>query len=173
MLRMIWAQDRHRFLGTGRAMAWHVPADFAHFKRETMGSTLIMGRRSWEALGRKNLPGRESVVITSQRDYVAAPAYLAHSLPQAIEVAQGLGRPVWITGGAQVYEQGMEFADELVVTDLDLEVAHTEGVYAPTVDLDVWRADPQRSDSQWRAQSGDARWKVTTFVRRAPLPSGH
>ena len=61
----------------------------------------------------------------------------------------------------------MSVADELVVTDLDLEVAPAPDlVYAPTIDAETWQADSERSDVQWRPQSGDARWKVTTYVRR-------
>ncbi|MDO5722718.1 MAG: dihydrofolate reductase [Actinomycetaceae bacterium] len=164
---MIWAQDRNRVLGTGSGMAWHVPDDFKFFKRSTMGAPVIMGRASWEALGAKPLPGRRNFVLTSQADYCAAGAIVCTSLEDALAQAKWASDQVWIAGGGKVYQQGMALADELVVTSLDLELpAGGQWVYAPKIDEDVWAVDSQRSDSTWRAKSGDARWKVTYFLRR-------
>ena len=170
----IWAQDRTGVLGSGTGMLWHVPADFAHFKAETLGCPVIMGRASWEALGGA-LPGRTNVVITRDRSYAAPGATVVHSLGEAMEVATPApcspGRAtVWITGGARVYAEAMDLVDELVVTDLDLDVvaAGPSGpvVHAPRIDPSEWVADPARSDAEWRPRSGDARWRVTTWVRR-------
>ena len=98
---------------------------------------------------------------------MAEGAKVAHSLQQAVAVAQTSAELVWIVGGARVYADAMGIADELVVTDLDLEVAVAPDlVYAPTIDAESWWADPARSDAQWRPRSGDARWKVTTYLRR-------
>ena len=164
---MIWAQDVNGVLGNGREMLWHVPGDFKHFKATTLGYPVIMGRGSWEALGGKPLSGRLNVVITGQEGYEAEGAEVAHSLEQAVAVARTSAELVWIVGGARVYAEAMSVADELVVTDLDLEVAPAPDlVYAPTIDAETWQADSERSDVQWRPQSGDARWKVTTYVRR-------
>lgn len=166
-IAMIWAQDKNGVLGNGIEMLWHVPEDFKHFKAATLGHPVIMGRGSWEALGGKPLPGRLNVVITGQKDYVAEGAKVTHSLQQAVAVAQTSAELVWIVGGARVYADAMGIADELVVTDLDLEVAVAPDlVYAPTIDAESWWADPARSDAQWRPRSGDARWKVTTYLRR-------
>ncbi|RRC95306.1 dihydrofolate reductase [Schaalia canis] len=170
----IWAQDRTGVLGTGTDMCWHVPADFAHFKRTTMGAPIIMGRASWESLGGA-LPGRLNIVITRSRDYVAEGAQVVHSLGEALTVATQRAAAdgvdvVWVTGGGTVYAEAMEIVDELVVTDLDLDVAadlpaDAPLVRAPLIDTSVWRPDPERSDADWREVSGDARWKVTTWVR--------
>ena len=139
-LGAIWAQDCNGIIGTGTAMSWHVPADFRHFKESTMGCPIIMGRRSWEALGRA-LPGRTDAPY------------------------------IWITGGAQLYAETLPLLDEAVVTDLELDVAASapEGstfVYAPPLDPALWRRDEERSDAEWRERSGDARWKVSTWVQR-------
>ncbi len=170
----IWAQDRRGVLGTGTDMCWHVPADFRHFKDSTMGAPIIMGRSSWEALG-GSLPGRLNIVMTRSRDYQAENAVLVHSLGEALQVATHQAEAdgvdvVWITGGAAVYAEAMEIVDELVVSDLDLDVAKSLPadaalVYAPTIDPLVWRVDEQRSDADWRPVSGDARWRVTTYIR--------
>ena len=169
----IWAQDSTGLLGSGTGMLWRVPADFAHFKTSTMGCPIIMGRASWESLGRA-LPGRLNIVITRDAGYEALGALVVASIDEAVAAAREYAcekgsSAVWVTGGGQVYRQTMDMVDELVVTDLDCVIPVAEGaprVDAPEIDPNVWVADPQRSDSQWRERSGDARWKVTTYVRR-------
>ena len=140
-----------------------------------MGCPIIMGRRSWEALGRA-LPGRTNIVITRTPGYEAAGALVVCSVEEALEVArEETARTqapyIWITGGAQVYAQTLPLLDEAVVTDLELDVAASapEGatfVYAPPLDPALWRRDESRSDSEWRERSGDARWRVSTWVQR-------
>lgn len=168
----IWAEDQNGVIGDGNSMMWHVPADFKHFKESTIGCPIIMGRASFEALGGP-LPGRVNIVITRSPDYEAAGALVAHSIAEALELgsqaAENTGaKTIWITGGGSVYHETMDQVDELVITDLDLEIPG-EGralVRAPTIDPKVWRMDTERSDSEWRSRSGDARWRITTYVRR-------
>lgn len=170
-LASIWAQDKNGVLGSGTDMLWHVPADFAHFKSTTMGCPVIMGRASWEALGRA-LPGRLNVVLTRRSNYNAPGAVLAHSMADALETAEKWAQDhgsdtIWITGGGKVYADTMDVVDELVISYLDLAVPGREGlVHAPTIDENIWIADLERSDSDWRETSGDARWKIRTFIRR-------
>lgn len=174
-LASIWAQDRERVIGTGTGMLWQVPADFAHFRSETLGCPVIMGRASWETLGGA-LPQRPNIVITSNPDYDAPGAQVVISLEAAVELGRSLASDsgastVWITGGGRVYAEAMGLVDELVVTDLDLDaVAAREHsgrtVRAPEIDSAVWTVDPARTDTDWRPVSGDARWRVTTWVRR-------
>ncbi|MDO5035107.1 MAG: dihydrofolate reductase [Actinomycetaceae bacterium] len=163
---MIWAQDLDGVLGDGKRMLWHCPNDFKHFKNTTLGYPVIMGRGSWEALGEKPLPGRENIVLTSQAGYEAPGAIVAHSLEEAIEIGDRSSDLVWIVGGGRVYEDAMEFADELVVSEIDLEVEGGDDlVYAPEIDENEWTIDESRTDEGWRSRSGDARWRVTTYVR--------
>lgn len=159
-LSSIWAQDRNGVIGSGTGMLWRVPADQAFFKEQTMGQPIIMGRASWEALGGA-LPGRENIIITSKMGYVAPGATVVSSLAQALAHVEG--EDAWITGGAQVYAQTINLVDRLVVSQLDLEVG--PGVKAPPIDPKLWRLDPAQSDSQWRPQSGDARWRIEVYVR--------
>lgn len=170
----IWAQDRRGVLGTGTGMLWRVPADFAHFKRSTMGCPLIMGRRSWEALGGA-LPGRTNIVLTRSPGYEAEGAAIVPTMDEALALARRIAAStaaptIWIAGGAQVYADTMDLVDELVVTDLDLDVAALHPgekvVRAPEIPAGTWAVDAFRSDAEWAPKSGDARWRVTTYVRR-------
>src|SRR5215207_2931360 len=88
---LVAAHARNRVIGDGGRIPWHLPRDFAHFKRETLGHTLVMGRRTWDSIGRP-LPGRSTVVIT--RDESFDPGFegvlVAHSLEEAFDLAAGL-----------------------------------------------------------------------------------
>ena len=164
---MIWAQAAHRVIGDGQGMLWHVPADFKHFKATTMGSPIIMGRRSFEALGKQPLPGRLNIVLTSQEGYRAEGVQVASSLSQATQLAEDSGaEKCWITGGARLYEEGMAVADELVVTYLDLDVGdQPEYAHAPLISSQLWQVDEARSDSEFRPKSGDSRWKLVYYQK--------
>lgn len=166
-LGMIWAQAAHRVIGDGKKMLWHVPADFKHFKATTMGSPIIMGRRSFEALGKRPLPGRLNIVLTSQAGYPAEGAQVASSLSQATQLAAASGaEKCWITGGARLYEEGMAVADELAVTYLDLDVGDRSGyAHAPQISSQLWQVDEARSDSDFRPRSGDCRWKLVYYQK--------
>ena len=167
---VVWAQAAHRVIGNGQGMLWHVPADFKHFKTTTIGSPIIMGRRSFEALGKRALPGRLSIVLTTREDYQASEAKVATSIPQALALAAASGaQKCWITGGARLYEEGMEIADELVVSYLDLDVGDDPSyAHAPTISPQLWEMDTKRSDSEFRPVSGDCRWKLV-YYRKASL----
>lgn len=164
---MIWAQAAHRVIGDGQKMLWHVPADFKHFKATTIGSPIIMGRRSFEALGKCPLPGRLNIVLTSQSGYQTEGAQVASSLSRAIELAEVSGaEKCWITGGARLYEEGMKVADVLVVTYLDLDVGdQVDYAHAPLISSQLWQVDKARSDSEFRPISGDCRWKLVYYLK--------
>ncbi|MCS4485259.1 dihydrofolate reductase [Gleimia sp. 6138-11-ORH1] len=165
---MIWAQDKSGRLGTGAEMLWHVPADFKHFRESTLGYPVIMGRKSWEALGEyAPLKQRRNIVITRNKDFLAEGGEVAYSLDEAIALAETTSDLVWIAGGATIYQEALEVADELVVSYLDLDVeTNASVVYAPKIDANDWVLVPEESDCQWREKSGDARWKVAVYRRR-------
>lgn len=167
-IKMIWAQDQSGRLGSGSGMFWHVPADFQHFRQCTLGYPLIMGRKSWEALGdHAPLPQRRNIVITRNKDFIAKGGEVAFSLAEAVTLAEETSDLVWIVGGAAVYREAMLIADELVVSYLDLDVEVSGPVvYAPKIDLEQWRLVPEESDADWREKSGDARWKVAVYRRK-------
>lgn len=177
-LASIWAQDERGVIGDGRKMLWRVPEDFKHFRTETLGCPVIMGRHSFEALG-EALPGRTNIVITTSQSFAPPGVLVTHSLKDALDegvaVAEKTGADtVWVIGGGRVYEDSMALVDELVVTYLEFPeppgCPHPADdpnlVFAPKIDAEIWKEDLARSDTQWRPQSGDAKWKVVTYVRR-------
>ena len=168
---MIWAQDRNGILGAGGNMLWHVPADFKRFKATTMSHPIVMGRKSWQSIGSRPLPGRTNIVITSNPSFEAGGAIVCPSLQAALHKARQCpgGEQIWITGGGQVYTAALDLAEELVVTKLDLDVSDKiaqwpAAVYAPRIGPE-FVLDQSRSDSSWREASGDARWKVEIYRR--------
>lgn len=132
---LIVAMGRNRVIGDGRSMPWHLPADLAFFKRTTMGHPLVMGRATYDSIGRA-LPGRRTIVVTRQSDWTRPDVEVAHGLAEALALA-GPSGPVFVAGGGQIYAQAMSVADTLVVTEVDAEPIGS--TIFPAIDPSVWR----------------------------------
>lgn len=102
-------------IGQDGALPWRIPADLARFKALTMGHTIVMGRKTWDSLPRKPLPGRINIVVTRQPDWQADGAIRAASLDQAIGSAAG---PVFVIGGAEIYAQALAQATRIELTEV-------------------------------------------------------
>ena len=122
-------------------LPWHLPDDFAWFKKVTMGKPIVMGRRTWESIGRP-LPGRRNVVITRQADYAADGAEVVAS-PEAALALLGDCDEIMVIGGGQVYANFLGMADRVYLTRVDVRV---EG------DTEF----PALSDEDWRLDSSEA-----------------
>lgn len=133
-LTLVAAVGRNGVIGDGTAMPWHIPADLRFFKETTMGGTLLMGRGTWDSIGRA-LPGRRTVVVTRQPDWSAPGAEVAHSIAEALALA-GDGE-VFVVGGGQVYAQTIGHARRLVLTEVDL--APDGPTVFPVVEPGRWR----------------------------------
>ena len=108
---LIAALGRNRAIGLDGRMPWHLPSELQHFKRTTMGKALVMGRKTWQAIGRP-LPGRQNIVISRNPAFKATGIDVADSLERAIEIARS--EEVMIIGGGQLYEQALPLADRIV-----------------------------------------------------------
>ncbi len=119
-INMIFARSANGVIGKNNAMPWHLPEDLAHFKKLTLGSPVIMGRKTWDSLPAKfrPLPGRTNVVITRQADWQAEGAKTAGSLQDALTLCQ-TSNVIWIIGGAQIYAQAEPLASRIEVTHID------------------------------------------------------
>lgn len=116
MLTFIWAQDKDGYIGKDNTMPWRLPADLQHFKKETNGHTIVMGRKTYESIG-KALPNRETIVLTRDQSYSLPDAKVVHSKEAVLELAAG--KTVFITGGAEIYQLFLEDADALIVTHVE------------------------------------------------------
>lgn len=112
------AVARNGVIGRDGDLPWHLPGDLRRFKELTMGGTLVMGRKTYDSIGRP-LPGRTTVVVTRQEDWTVEGVETAGSLEEALEKA-GEG-DVFVVGGGQIYSQAMDLADALEITEVDVE----------------------------------------------------
>ncbi len=120
-LSLIVAIANNGVIGIDNTLPWHLPEDLKRFKALTMGHHIIMGRKTYDSLGRL-LPGRTTVIVTRNADYQVEGALIAHSLEQAIALC-GNDDEVFLIGGAELYQAGLSLADKLYITEIDLEVA--------------------------------------------------
>jgi dihydrofolate reductase len=132
-LSIIVAIDRQRGIGVNNQLPWHLPEDLAHFKRLTTGHPIIMGRKTFDSIGRP-LPNRRSIVITRDAAWQREGVEAVHSLDEAVELAGDT--PAFIIGGAQVFDAALAVADQLIVTEIDGQFECD--TFFPVIDPAVW-----------------------------------
>lgn len=158
-MTLVAAIGTDRSIGDGDSMPWHLPEDLAHFKATTLGGVMIMGRGTWDSIGRA-LPGRRTIVVTRNRSWSAPGAEVAHSLPEALLIAGD--REVFIVGGGQVYAETIDHADRLVLTHVHQRPGSS--VRFPEVDPSRWvevERDPREG------------FTFVTYTSRAPTVTPH
>ncbi|MFX3625290.1 MAG: dihydrofolate reductase [Ectobacillus sp.] len=136
MISLIVAMDKNRLIGSNNDLPWRLPADLAYFKRVTMEHPIVMGRKTFEAIGRP-LPGRENIVITRNKSYKADGCTIAHSLTEVLERYGASSEEVFIIGGAELFKEALPIADRLYVTHI--EEAFTGDTWFPEISLEQWR----------------------------------
>jgi dihydrofolate reductase len=136
ILSIIVAADEQGAIGLSGAMPWHLPADLRYFKQTTLGHPVVMGRKTYEAIGRP-LPGRRNVVISRQADYVAEGCEVCRSIEEALSLLPEADE-VFIIGGAQIYRQAWQSADRLYLTRVHTTVPAFDASI-PAVDRATWR----------------------------------
>jgi dihydrofolate reductase len=134
-ITLVVARARNGVIGRGGKLPWHIPADLKRFKALTMGSAMVMGRKTFESLPGL-LPGRRHIVLTRDRNWRAEEAEVGHSVDEALELAGG--ERVSVIGGADIFRLFLPIADRIELTDV---LADIEG--------DTLLADP-RSSGEWR-----------------------
>ena len=113
-LSLIAAASENNMIGCGGALIWHIPDDLQHFRKLTLGHTVIMGRKTWQSIG-KPLPGRINIVLTRQTGYSAGGCRIASHLEAALDLA-GDEKEVFIIGGADLFRQALKHADRIYLT---------------------------------------------------------
>jgi dihydrofolate reductase len=131
---LVVAMSRNRVIGRDNRLPWRLPADLAYFKRVTLGHPVIMGRRTWESIG-KPLPGRKNIVVSRNRDYRAPGATVVGSLDDAWKAA-GDAAEASVIGGTSLFEEALPVADRIHLTEVDADV---EGdTWFPAFDREPW-----------------------------------
>jgi len=129
-LTLILARARNGVIGASGGLPWRLPEDLAFFKRTTMGHPIVMGRKTWESIGRP-LPGRRSIIVTRDRSYAAAGAEVVHSLDDAVALCSDSDE-MFVIGGAQLYEDALPHADRLLLTEIDADFEGDTFLPAPS-----------------------------------------
>lgn len=137
-LSLIVAMDDNRLIGSNNGLPWHLPADLAFFKRTTMGKPVIMGRKTFESIG-KPLPGRRNIVVTRDPKFSAEGCEIANSIDAAIELCHH-DDEIMLIGGASLYQQSFERATDLYIT----RIHHC-------FDGDTWF--PDFDESEWKIEN--------------------
>lgn len=134
MITLIAARARNGVIGRNNQIPWKIPGELAYFKRMTMGNPIVMGRKTWESIGRP-LPSRRNVVVTRNRNYTAPGAEVVNSLDDALALADQADE-VFVIGGAELYIEAMPRAGRVLLTEID---ADFEGdTFFPPLDTS-WR----------------------------------
>jgi dihydrofolate reductase len=155
-IHMIWAEARDHVIGAGGAIPWRIPGEQALFKQRTLGSTVVMGRLTWESLPRKPLPGRRNIVITSAE---------VKSVETAASIDEVLAETddFWVMGGGQIYTAFLPYAGHIVRTEVDLTVPGD--AWAPALEEQDWSA----TAGEWQTTDAGVRWRVMEH-RRVEAP---
>ncbi|MDF7812151.1 dihydrofolate reductase [Hymenobacter sp. YC55] len=156
MLAFVVAAAENGVIGRDNQLIWHLPADLKHFKQLTQGHPVVMGRRTYESIGRP-LPNRTNIVVTRQADWQADGCETARSVPEALEFASQLDEQVFVIGGAEIYRQALPAADTIYLTEVHRSF---EGdVTFPDLDRAVWREETRE-----RHEADDKHAYPFTFV---------
>ena len=136
MLSIIAAISRNHVIGTENKLPWYLPRELQYFRDMTRGRPVIMGRKTYESIGRL-LPNRKNIIVTRDLAYQLVGAIVTHSLEEAIKEAQKEDAEPFVIGGGQIYAEAMKFVDTLYITEVDVEI---EGdAKFPEIDTNIWK----------------------------------
>ena len=159
-LSIIVAMAKNRTIGVNNTLPWRCPEDLKHFKVLTMGHHMIMGRKTFDSIG-KALPGRTTVVVTRDKNLKIEGCLIAHSLPDAIKLCAG-DEEAFIVGGADIYHQSLQLADTLYITEIQQNV---EGdAHFPEFDRNLWQETARDVRTQETPQPLD--YHFVTYRRK-------
>jgi dihydrofolate reductase len=170
-LSIIVAMANNRAIGKNNQLLWHLPEDLKYFKRMTMGKPMIMGRKTFESIGRP-LPGRLNIVVTRQQDWQFEGVRVVHSIEAANKLAQAQATidgvdEVMLIGGAELYKTSLDHADKLYVTRVDTDI--DGDAFFPKVDEAKWqeiaREEFKAADSVLKTNPYD--YAFTILVKRS------
>ncbi|MCU7619239.1 dihydrofolate reductase [Chryseobacterium sp. PBS4-4] len=136
MTTIVVAMGEKNEIGADNQLLWHLPKDLKHFKDITSGHPIIMGRKTYESIG-KALPNRTNIVISRKKNWFEEGILIVGSIKEAVKFAKKIDENIFIIGGGNVYEQTMEIADRLEVTLVKAELK--ADTFFPKIDSKIWR----------------------------------
>jgi dihydrofolate reductase len=136
MISIIVAVSEDWGIGKDNELLWHISEDLKRFKRLTFGNTVIMGKRTWESLPRRPLPGRRNIVLTDDKTENIENAVTAYSIEDSLSKCEK-NEEIFIMGGGSIYRQFMPFADRLYITHVHKKAP--ADIYFPEIDLKLWK----------------------------------
>ena len=135
MTTIVVAMGENNGIGADNQMLWHLPNDLKHFKEITTGHPVIMGRKTFESIG-KPLPNRTNIVVSRKKDWFQEGILIVGSIKEAIKFAKKIDENIAIIGGGNIYEQTMELTDRLEVTVVKATIE--ADTFFPKIDLKIW-----------------------------------
>lgn len=155
---------RNRVIGRAGTMPWHLPADLRYFKAVTMGKPLIMGRKTFQSIGRP-LPGRTNIVITRQADFTAEGVRISSDWDSAVKLAEEVARrdsvdEIMVIGGGEIYALALPRADRIYLTEIKTDPAG-DTVF-PEIDGEVWR---EQKRDRYPADAGAPAYELVVLER--------
>jgi dihydrofolate reductase len=139
--------SKNRVIGIDNSLPWKCPEDMKHFRALTMGNTIIMGRKTYDSIG-KPLPGRHTIVVSRNKELIIEGCVIENSIGCAMmeSLVRAPLQDIFIVGGAEIYKQSMEYVDRLYVTEIQEEI--NGDAYFPEIDLTKWKLASERLSSQ-------------------------
>lgn len=162
MITLIAAVGKNNEIGLDNQLLWKISEDMRHFKEYTMGKTIVMGRKTFESIGSKPLPGRKCVVVTS-RDLMGSLCIVVKTVNEAMSLSQYYPEIV-VIGGQAIYEQTIEYATKLLVTHVDAEF--NADTFFPKIDLSVWKVN-----SSVDSNNDQYNYKFVEYIRNESMGS--
>ena len=135
MITLVVAMGMNREIGVDNQLPWHLPKDLKHFKEITSNHPIIMGRKTYESIG-KPLPNRTNIVVSRKNDWFEEGILIVGSLKEAIKFAKKLDENIFIIGGGNIFEQTMDIADKLEVTEIKTTIE--ADTFFPKIDPKIW-----------------------------------
>jgi dihydrofolate reductase len=161
LVSLIVAMSRNGVIGFNGRLPWHIPAELQRFKALTMGHHIVMGRKTWDSIGRL-LPGRTTVIVTRNGGLRVEGALVAESLPAALDLAES-DPEVFVIGGAEIFFLALPYARRIYLTTVEIECAGD--TFMPPIDWNEWRRTASETHP---AVGGTPAWMLEVYDRRAP-----
>lgn len=136
MISLIVAMDENRVIGKDNQMPWHLPSELQYFKKVTMGHPIIMGRKTFDSIGRV-LPGRENIIVTRNKEYTQPGCTVLHDINSIKEYANNHDTEVFVIGGAEIFKEILPVADRLYVTKI--HESFDGDTFFPAINEEEWR----------------------------------